>query len=215
MIARILLAGLLAFVALGACQDSIRTPFPSGLEPFPDDDVPTTLDGTPTEGLRTSSTRIGMFQVYGRGFVTTPPASVYAAAHDPHVIIATCATTTQGIMFGNQPDYELSFLVHYFVDDIVNVEWDDQWRGSAVRGTVEMPELAMIKHQKIEGSDFITLSEGTIEILATDDPGVTELRFVEHLDAVSASVTQVIAGMQHNYDSLLAVAHGRAIPACP
>lgn len=202
-------------VMLAACQDSIRTPFPAGLEPFDDDAVPETLDDTPTEGLRTSSTKDSMLHGYGRGFVLAPPASVYAAAHDPNVMIAICATTSQDVEFGNEPEYELSFLVHYFVDDIFNVEWKDQWRAATVSGTLGKPELVMIKHQKIEGSDFIELSEGTVEVLSTDDPTTTELRFVEHLDALTASADQVLAGMQHNYDALVAVAHGGVVPPCP
>jgi len=200
---------------LGACQGEISTEFPPGLEPFDDDDEPAKLDDARTESLRSRSTSDGMIRVYGRGYVFAPPAVVYAAAHDPQVMIAKCKTTSQGIMFGNEPEYELSFRVHYFVDDILNVEWDDQWRADVILGTLEAPELVMIKHQKIEGSDFITVSEGTIELFATDDPEISELQFVEHLDAVQGSAGDVLAGMQHNYDRLVAVAHGAAIPACP
>ncbi|HEY0254791.1 MAG TPA: hypothetical protein VGC41_24865, partial [Kofleriaceae bacterium] len=58
-------------------------------------------------------------------------------------------------------------------------------------------------------------SEGTIEVLATDDPNVAELSFVEHLDSVGGGVDDVSTGVQHNYDSLVAVAHGNPIPGCP
>jgi len=73
----------------------------------------------------------------------------------------------------------------------------------------------MIKHQKIQGSDFITLSEGTIQVLATSDPQVSELSFVEHLDALQATSGDVVQGVQHNYDALVATAHGQPIPPCP
>ena len=195
--------------ALVGCQDSITTPFPPGLEPFDDDPAVDDLDATPAEELRVASKDTDMIRVYGRGFVFASPASVFAAAQDPAVMIATCSTTSQRVTLATEPEYELSYLVHYFVDDILDVEWDDLWRG----GTV--PGVAMIKHQKVEGSDFITVSEGTIAIVDTADPDVTELRFVEHLDAVMATPGDVIAGMQHNYDALRAVSHGDAIPACP
>jgi hypothetical protein len=194
---------------LVGCQDSIATPFPPGLEPFDDDDQVDELDASPAEELRTAARDTDMIRIYGRGFVFAPPATVYAAAHDPLVMIATCSTTSQRVTLGNEPEYELSYLVHYFVDDILDVEWDDQWRGGTVPGT------AIVKHQKVQGSDFIAVSEGTIAIVDTADPGITELRFVEHLDAVSATPGQVIAGMQHNYDALVAVSHGAPIPACP
>ncbi len=203
---------LLALLAIG-CQDDVSTPFPPGLEPLDDDAGPRDLDGTVVEHLTTFSEKPDIIRVYGRGFIFAPLDTVYTAAHDPQVMIAACSTTTQGVMFGNDPAYELSFLVHYFVDDILDVEWDDQWRG----GTIDLgggSQMIMIEHQKIQGSDFITLSEGTVELFPTDDPAITEVRFVEHLDAVSASEGDVIDGMQSNYDRLLAVAHGNPIPPC-
>jgi hypothetical protein len=78
-----------------------------------------------------------------------------------------------------------------------------------------MPAFDMIKHQKIDGSSFIKLSEGTVELLPTDDPNVTELEFVEHLNAVGGSDGDVQKGVQHNYDSIVAVTHGGDVPPCP
>ncbi|MEO8701386.1 MAG: hypothetical protein ABI867_15175 [Kofleriaceae bacterium] len=206
-------AALLVVVA--ACQDSITTPFPEGLEPFDDGPEAAALDAPVAEALVTRSTNDDFIRIYGRGYVFASPAAVYASARDPEVMIAACSTSSQVITPGTEPQYELSFLVHYFVNDILNVEWDDQWRGSTVTGTLEAPELVALKHQKIEGSDFITVSEGTVTIFATADPGITELQFVEHLDAVSASTADVLEGMQHNYDALVASGHGLGVPPCP
>jgi hypothetical protein len=114
------------------------------------------------------------------------------------------------IMADNEAQYEFSFLIHYIVNDILTVEWDDQWRFGQVTD-----DLAMIRHQKIQGSDFVRLSEGTIQVLATSDPEVSELAFVEHLDATTATTSDVTQGVQHNYDALVAVAHGTPIPPCP
>lgn len=205
---------LLFTLALAGCQDDISTPFPAGLEPFEDDAEAGDLDGTVQEVLTHASIDDGFIKAYGRAFIFVSPAEVYAVAHDPEVMLATCSTTSHDVDLANDPGYELSYLVHYFVDDILNVEWDDQWRGDVVLGTVDTPGLVMIKHQKIQGSDFITLSEGTIQISATDDPAITELRFVEHLDAVMATEGDVLDGMQSNYDRMLAVAHGNPLPAC-
>lgn len=202
-------------LGLAACQDSITTPFPPGLEPFDDDAEVDAIDAPVAEELRTASKDTDMIRAYGRGYVLAPPAEVYAVAHEPQVMIALCKTDTQTVTVGNEPQYDLSYLVAYFVDDIVNVEWDDQWRGDIVSGGADDPELAMIKHQKVLGSDFIAVSEGTIQLRATDDPGITELRFVEHLDAIGGSEADVIAGMQHNYDRIVAAVHGAAPPGCP
>jgi hypothetical protein len=204
------LLALAVLTALVGCQDNITTPFPPGLEPFEDNLVDARPDGPFDEGLRTKTSDTDYIHVYGRGFVQAPFDTVWAAARAPAPNIAVCSTSDQTVTENDEPEYDYSFLVHYFVDDIVNVEWDDQWRF----GLVETG-LGMIKHQKVMGSDFITLSEGSIQVLATSQPDVTELVFVEHLDAVQASSGDVLKGVQHNYDSLVAVAHGNAIPPCP
>lgn len=198
-------------LALGVgCQDDVTTPFPEGLEPFEDNTVAAQPDGPFVEGLRTRSVPGDTITIHARGFVRQPIDVVWAAAQSPDPNVSACKTSEHSVTVGNEPQYDFSFLIHYIVYDILTVEWDDQWRFGRIT-----PELGMIKHQKVQGSDFVTLSDGTIQVVATSDPDVTELQFVEHLDAISASAADVIEGVQHNYDALVAVAHGNPIPACP
>jgi len=202
----------LAVVVLlaAACQDNIATPFPPGLMPFEDNLVAPAPDGPFVEMLRTATSDKDFIRVHARGFVLVPPAVMWEVAKSPEPNKSTCRTDEQTATTSNEPDYEYSFLLHYVVHDILTVEWDDQWRF----GTID-ESLAMIRHQKVQGSDFIKLNEGTIQVLATADPNVTELAFIEHLDAFSATTADVLQGVQHNYDALVATAHGRMIPACP
>lgn len=197
-------------LALAGCQDDISTPFPAGLEPFEDNVVPALPDGPFDEQLRTASRSNDYIRIYARGFVQVPVDAMWEAAQAPAPNASECKTSSHSVMVGNEPQYDFSFLIHYIVDDILTVEWDDQWRFGRISD-----ELGMIKHQKVQGSDFITLSEGTIQVLATADPGVSELVFVEHLDAVMAEGRDVLLAVQHNYDALVAVAHGNPIPPCP
>jgi hypothetical protein len=201
---------LLACGGLAACQDNIKTPFPAGLEPLEDNRVAPEPDGPFDEQLRIESSNTDMIRVYARGFVQVPFDDMWTVAKMPEPNISTCATSDHMVTPDNEAQYEASFLIHYIVNDFVTVEWDDQWRGGQIS-----PELAILKHQKTQGSDFIKLSEGTIELLTTSDPSVTELAFVEHLDAVQASTSDVVQGVQHNYDALVATAHGNPIPRCP
>ena len=195
---------------LAACQDDILTPFPPGLEPLEDNLVSPLPDGPFDETLRFKTTDTDILRIYARGFVQLPLDSVWAVAKSPTPNVSTCRTDERIVTEANEPQYEYSFLVHYIVHDILTVEWDDQWRFGLVT-----EKLGMIHHQKIQGSDFVRLSEGTIQVLATSDPNVTELAFVEHLDATSATTSDVTQGVQHNYDALVATAHGTPIPACP
>jgi len=206
--------GVVVLLAVSAgCQSNIKTPFPPGLEPL--ENNPVTLPQTFAEGLVTKTTDSPYIKVFGKGYVLVAPGTFWAAAKSPAPNMAICSTDQHVPDVANDPAYEYSFLVHYSVSNIVTVQWDDQWRFGTVEGTPDAPTLAMIRHQKTQGSDFIRLSEGTIELDATSDPNVAELSFVEHLDATSAGVADVLKGVQHNYDSLVAVAHGNPVPACP
>jgi hypothetical protein len=199
----------------GGCQDNVATPFPPGLEPFADGDVPGELPAPDGEALETQTSSDGMIRVYGRGRVLAPPGAVWTAEQVPEAMVARCNTSRHAVTPDTEPEHALSFLVHYVVDDVLTVEWDDQWRGDVVTGTADAPSLAMVKHQKIQGSDFIYLSEGSILLRATEDPDATELWFVEHLRAISGSIDQVVRGMRDNYDALVALVHDQMIPPCP
>jgi len=196
---------------LAACQDNVATPFPPGLEPLEENPV----EHPTGEELLTQAKDIDYIHVYGRGLVFSAPAQLWALAKLPSAMYARCSTDERTVMENNDSMYESSFLVHYVVNDILTVEWDDQWRYGTIEGTPEAPRLGMIRHQKVQGSDFISLSEGTVQIIATDDPEVSELAFVERLDALSGSTADVVQGMQDNYNRLVALAHGEPEPACP
>ena len=201
----------LLLVAAG-CQSNVKTPFPPGLEPIADNPV---VLGAMTETLVTQTTDSPYVKIFAKGYVLVPPATLWAAAKSPAPNIARCSTDMQAITENNDTTYEYSFLVHYTVNNVVTVEWDDQWRFGTVEGTPDDPTLAMIRHQKTQGSSFISLSEGTIEVDATTDPNVSTLSFVEYLDATSAGVSDVLKNVQHNFASLVSVAHGGAVTACP
>lgn len=207
---------VLALALLAACQDNVKTPFPEGLEPLEDNPVPE--DDTHAEKVTMQQSSKDYIRIYARGYVHAPPGRVWSTTKDPEVMAATCHTTSHSIMLGAEPGserYEQAYVIHYYVDDILDVEWDDAWRYGTIAGTPEAPDDGMIKHQKIQGSDFIALSVGTIELLATDDPEVTEISFVEYLDAVQATSTDVAISVKHNYDVIVAAVHGDPIPKCP
>jgi len=204
----------LALLLFG-CQSNVHTPFPPGLEPLADNPVPLGPLSAATETLVTQTSDSPYVKVFAKGYVLVAPGTLWAAAKSPAPNVAKCLTDMQAVTENDDTAYEYSFLVHYTVNNVVTVEWDDQWRFGTVGGTPDAPVLAMIRHQKTQGSSFITLSEGTTEVDATDEPDISALSFVEYLDATNASVSQVQKGVQHHYDSLVAVAHGGTVPACP
>jgi hypothetical protein len=205
-----------AFVVGGVigCQHDIVTPFPPGLEPFETNPVPVSV-APYNEKLVTIAVDSSSLHLYGRGYILLPPAVVWPTSKASAPNVALCSTNQQLVTENDEPQYEYSFLVHYVVNNLLTIEWDDRWRFGLVTGTADAPMLAIAKHQKTEGSSFIRLSEGTIQFAATPDPDVTEVAFVEHLDAVSAGDGDLLKNMQHNFDSLVAVAHGGGVAKCP
>jgi hypothetical protein len=199
---------LLTVVAAG-CQDDIATPFPEGLEPLDDDAEAGAIDAPNEEDLVTRAVDDdGFVKVYGKGYIFAPLAEVFAAAQVPEALIARCNTNAQTVVQVPDEMFTLSFDVSYRVDNILTVEWTDRWRGEFVGD-----DKVMIKHQKIMGSDFIDISRGTIQLIATSDD-VTEIQFVEHLQAISGGIDEVVKGTVDTYAGIRAGVHGEPIPSC-
>ena len=196
------------------CQDDVATPFPVGLEPLDANRVPDAT-GAPAEELRTWSSDGSVKTAHGRAFVFAPPAALWAVMKDPEVMIARCSTDERTFVADNDPAYEFSFLASYTVNMVLTVQWDDQWRFGVVEGTAAAPTLSMARHQKVQGSDFISLSTGTVQLLATPDPDISEVSFVEQLDAVRGNAGDLIEGMQDNYNRMRAALRGEPRPLCP
>jgi hypothetical protein len=202
-----------SMVAAG-CQDDVTTVFPAGLEPLEDNAAPEPPGGPSSEELMLVSSDGEHKWVHGRGFIQASPAAVWAASKDPERM-ANCDTTSHSATVGVEPAYEYGFEMHYFVDDVLNVEWDELWRYGTIEGVTEAPSFAIIRYQKVFGSDFITNLEGSAIFLATDVAERTEVQFVEHLTALGGSIDNMKHSTQHRFDVLSAVVHGRDIPPCP
>ncbi|HVV82376.1 MAG TPA: hypothetical protein VHE35_04825 [Kofleriaceae bacterium] len=210
-------AALAVALAAGAaaCQDDITTEFPDGLEPLEDNHVPELTGASPLEQLVTLRGEDGYKWVDGRGVILAPPGVVWAATKVPERMVDSCNTDRQTITVGPEPQYEYGFKVHYEVDEVVTVEWDELWRYGTITGTPSDPSLAMIRYQKVFGSDFITTLEGSIEIVARPDPDQTEIQMIEHLDAFGGTADQMESALKQQFALLVAAVHGNPPPSCP
>jgi hypothetical protein len=208
-------SSLLALVTCAGCFGSGATQFPDGLEPLEDDTAPAQTAPF-TEELATVNGDNGSFTwIHGRGYLELPPDEVWATSKMAELMATVCSTDAHAITAEDDPMYESEFDVHYTVDQIITVEWDEDWRYGTVEGTADAPTLAMTRYQKVNGSDLIRMIEGSIEILATDDPAWTELDYVEHVNAAGGGVADMQKAMQHRFDAVAAVARGEPVPACP
>lgn len=203
------------WILAAGCQDDVTTEFPPGLEPLEDNAAPQPAGGPSSEELVLVSSDGEHKWVHGRGYIQAPPGEVWAASKDPERVAADCDTTRHMATVGVEPDYEYGFQMHYEVDDVLNVAWDELWRYGTIEGAVESPTFAIIRYQKVFGSDFITTLEGSAIFLGTDVSGRTELEMIEHLTALGGNVDNMKRSMQHRYDILSAVVHRRDLPTCP
>ena len=176
--------------------------------------MPAISGATPAEQLVTKRGEDGYKWVHARGVILAPPGIVWALAKDGERMASICDTDRHSIMLGPEPQYEYGFKIHYEVDEIVTVAWDELWRYGTVDGTPADPALAMVRYQKVFGSDFITTLEGSIQVIAREDPQQTELQFVEHLDAFGGSADQMEGSMKRRFADLAAAAHGEPEPGC-
>jgi len=215
-----LAAAAAAVLLMAGCFGNTTTEFPPGLEPLEDNSVPSRPGEARTETLemvegRGSDEVDDFVFVHGRGYLAATPALAWALLQDGEMLSSSCRIDAWTVTEGIDPAYEYSFLVHNYVDDIVDVEWDEEWRFGTVLGVSEAPELAMVRYQKTYGSELIYRIEGSIQVHATDDPHVTELELIEHLAALGGGASDMRQSMQRRFDSMLALVHGGLPPACP
>lgn len=208
------LAGGLAAFATG-CQDDISTQFPDGLEPLEDNKVPAITGASPLEQIVIQKGEDGYKWVHGRGVLLAPPGLIWSLAKDAERLKSACDTDRQTITLGVEPQYEYGFKIHYEVDQVVTVAWDELWRYGTITGTPAEPARTMIRYQKVFGSDFITTIAGSIQLLARPAPDQTEIEMIEHLDAFGGSADQMAASMRRRFALLAAAAHGQPAPPCP
>ncbi len=208
-------AALVLVLAAAACNGDELTEFPPGLEPLEDNRVEAVPTEQQAEALVTVAGRAGPYYAHGRGYLNAAPGVVWAASKDPTAMAATCAVTAVSSSPATDATYEYGFSLHYRVDDLLTIEWDEQWRYGTVLGAVDAPELAMIRYQKVFGTEYIYLLEGSIQVLATDRPDWTEVQFIEHLDALSGGTTDMLGSMRQRFVVLQALAHGQPAPPCP
>jgi hypothetical protein len=200
---------------LGCIGGNEESPFPPGLEPLeentapdpestPDDPYPEVVSIVHDDGLDYS-------WAHARGFIKAPTSAVWAAMQEPLTVADRRRTDEQLYEFGVEPEYEFSFLTHYVVNDLVTVEWDEVWRFGAIEGPKDAPVFGLARFQKIYGSSFIDLLEGSMIVYEIDE-NTSEVQFIEHLDALMTGSDTVAGYMGDLYESVKERAHGRPLP---
>lgn len=205
---------LLAALA-GGCFGNEKTHFPEGLEPLEagDPEPPEPRDDQPfPEALNVQTgTHPDYVWVHARGYVRAPLQDVYLAMHTAEVCVDHAAVDRYSIEHDMEPDYDYSFRIHNEVDDIVTVEFDVSWRFGVVEGADEAPQVVAGAFQKVFGTTFISIMRGSLVARRVED-GVTEIEFVEHLNAASGGVDSIRSFIEDLFANIVEIAHGRPLP---
>jgi hypothetical protein len=202
---------LVVLVLVPACWGNVATEYPPGLEPLEDNTAPEPGAVDTLVYVSAHSDEFGYDWAHGRGWVAAPMQVVWTALQDSEVIVSWRRTSSHLMTPTPDPAYDLRFTMHYYVDDIINVEWDEDWRYGVVDGSPEEPALAMVRYQKVFGTTFIDLIEGSIQIYPKDAQ-TTEIEFVEHVDATMAGTREIEISMEDRFASIVARSHGQPLP---
>lgn len=198
----------LAAAPLG-CWGNVATDYPPGLEPLEDNTAP---DPAGIDQLAVVTGNMSGYAFgHARGWINAPAEAVWMALQDPEVVVSWRQTSRHLASPMPDPAYEVRFTLHYEVDDLINVSWDEDWRYGTVIGVPVMPELAMARYQKVFGTTFIDLIEGSIQVLPKDQT-TTEIQLIEHVDAAQGGTSEIETTARDRFASVVARVHGLPLP---
>jgi hypothetical protein len=122
---------------------------------------------------------------HGLGYVHQPLSKVYQALKDPAASrIITPGNHWTVTSADPEPQFPISFAIHYTVYDAITVEWDILYRGGLALGTEQAPLLVGLRYQRTCGSRHIAVESGSLRAYPSDsDPSATKLEMVGWLAA--------------------------------
>jgi hypothetical protein len=192
-VARIVVGAL----TLAGCWGNTSTEFPDGLEPLEDNTAPE-QDGPYEERLDLVDGEDHDYDwVHSRGYIAVEPGALWNLMKEPERMLSRCSTDSHTVEIGVEPDYEFGFQVSHVVEEVITLEWDELWRYGTIDGSTAAPSLAIVRYQKVYGSELIQRIEGSVQLHATRDPEVSELQMIEHVAAAGGGVDDIRASMQY------------------
>ena len=109
--------------------------------------------------------------------------------------------------------YDYVFVVNNEVDDLVTVEFTNEWRHYGNLNDKSEVTDVIVRWQKTDGTDFIQLIDGSVEIIPVDgEDSVVEIRIIEHLKATLDQEANAIEFVTDMAERWRLVGHGEPIP---
>lgn len=201
-------------IGVVACTSDVATEFPPGLAPI--EDVGTVPPAAIATDAHPEALALDKGQdddsnwVHAAGWVHASVKDVYAALAVPDVIADRHNVTTYSSTM-NVEDYEVSFRLHYKIDNIVTVEFDVTFREGRVTGTADVPTAVSVVYAKTYGSNLVKMMRGSIEVTAVDDH-TSKIVFAQRMVATQTNEDNIAKWTQGIFASVVAKVHGQPLP---
>ncbi len=166
-------------------EDLAETAFPSILEPLEDIRVglPEGAD-YPEEVVILSEDTEEYAWVHARGYLHLSLEQAWRALRDDSVYVNHRTVDSYTVTEVDSDEYDYIFLVENEVNDLVPVQFINEWRHVGNLNDKGETSDVVVRWQKIEGTDFIQLMEGSVKLLPVEgEEQIVEFQIIEHLKA--------------------------------
>ena len=195
-------------------EDVVEKEFPSILEPLEEIRVGLPAgDDYPEEIKLISEDGEEYAWVHARGYLHLSLEDAWTALRNDLVYVNQRTVESYTVTEVDSEEYDYIYIVENQVQDIVLVEFTNEWRH--VGNLDEKGELSdvVVRWQKIEGTDFIQLMEGSVEIIPVEgEDAVVEIRIIEHLKATLDQEDNAVEFVTDMAERWRLVGQGQSIP---
>ena len=151
--------------------------------------------------------------VHARGYLHVSLEAAWTAVRNDLVYVNQRTVDTYTVTEIDSEDYDYIFVVDNEVQDIVPVAFTNEWRHVGNLNDKSEVSDVVIRWQKIEGTDFIQLMEGSVEILSIEgEDDVVEIRIIEHLKATLDQEANALEFVTDMAERWRLVSNGAPIP---
>ena len=207
---------MFTYFLMGCISNDVeQNEFPKILEPLDDIRVePPEGDGYPEEIAVLSEDGTDYAWAHARGYLHLSIEDAWTALRNDLVYVNQRDVTNYTVTEMDSDTYNYIFQVENEVQDILPVEFTNEWRHVGHQNDKEETSDVVVRWQKIEGTDFIQLLEGSVEILPIDgEDSIVEIRIIEHLKATLDQEANAVEFVTDMAERWRLVGHGEAIPS--
>lgn len=203
-------------LSIVACLSSeqISKEFPIILDPL--EDIRVGLpegNGYPEEIVVLSEDTDEYAWVHARGYLHVSVEEAWTAVRNDLVYVNQRTVDAYTVTEIDSEDYDYIAVVENEVQDIVPVAFTNEWRHVGNLNDKSDVSDVVIRWQKVEGTEFIQLMEGSVEILPVEgEDSVVEIRIIEHLKATLDQEANAVEFVTDMAERWRLVSNGEPIP---